>query len=132
MKTILSIDDDAEILKCFKLALESHGYRVFATSSFDEFFTILREQPIDLVLLDIRMPGKNGFDVFKEMREYKHLPVLFITAYAGSFALESDSVLEMWQNDFADGETDILYKPFDLKTLYEKVAALIGSDEESQ
>ncbi|MEI6210045.1 MAG: response regulator [bacterium] len=130
MKNILALDDDPEILKCLKLALDTRGFQCTTTDNYQTFFDIFKQQHFDLVLLDVRMPRKSGFDVLKTLRHKKKTPVLFITAYAGSFTLESQSVLDMWQKEFADGNTDILYKPFTLASLYEKVEALIGPAEE--
>ena len=132
MKNILALDDDPEILKCLKLALDKRGFQCTTTDNYQTFFDIFKQQPFDLVLLDVRMPRKSGFDVLKTLRHKKKTPALFITAYAGSFTLESQSVLNMWQKEFADGNTDILYKPFTLASLYEKVEALIGPAEEQE
>ena len=52
--------------------------------------------------------------------------MLFVTAYPGSFNMKSQEMVDMWQSEFADGMTDILYKPFDIDVLYEKVEGLIG------
>jgi len=127
VKTILAIDDDPEILKCYKIALENRKFKIEITSDSSAFFQYLKANPVDMVILDVRMPQKNGFDVFKELRAHKNLPVLFVTAYSGSFSLESEPMRAMWEEDFSDGTTDILYKPFTLNDLYEKVEGLIGS-----
>ena len=132
MKTIIALDDDSEILKCLKLALEQRGYQAFTATNFDDFVRLIKEHAPDLVLLDVRMPNKNGFEVFKQLRQWQTVPVLFVTAYSGSFTLESKNVLDLWQNQFSDGRTDILYKPFNIKVLYEKVESLIGPPETSK
>lgn len=126
MKKILTLDDDPQVLQCIKAALDVKGCQTFITTDFNIFFKLFREQEIDLVILDICMPGKNGFEVFKELCQEKHPPVLFITAYSGSFSAESKMVMDLWENEFADGTTDILYKPFTLGLLYKKVDSLIG------
>jgi len=132
MKKILALDDDPEILKCLKVALEQRGFAATTCSNFTDFTRLFHDQSPDLVLVDIRMPGKNGFEVVKKLREWKNIPVLFVTAYSGSFTLESKPVLELWRTEFSGGLIDILYKPFDIATLYEKVESLIGKagDEE--
>ncbi|MCE9612704.1 MAG: response regulator [Lentisphaerae bacterium] len=128
MKTILALDDEPEILKCFKDALELRGFTVLTTTSQDACIDMVRRQPdIALLLLDVKMPGKTGFDVYREVRAFAAPPVLFITAYPKSFTVESDEVVTMWQEQFADGTTDILYKPFPLDSLFSKVEGLIGS-----
>jgi CheY-like chemotaxis protein len=131
MKKVLSIDDEPDILKVFKDALQTQGYEVLTTTDPDEGIQMLRDhEDVDLLLLDVKMPGKSGFDVYQEIKTFRDVPVLFITAYPKSFTTESDQVVEMWQNNFADGTTDILYKPFELDTFYDKVASLIGQANE--
>jgi DNA-binding response OmpR family regulator len=131
MKKILSIDDEPAILKCFGDALKSQGYEVFLTGDPDDGLRILKENPdIDLLLLDIKMPGKSGFDVYREFRRFRDVPVLFVTAYPRSFNAASEEVTHMWQEQFVDGVTDILYKPFDLDTFFEKVKGLIGEADD--
>lgn len=131
MRKILSVDDDDAILRCFQRALDGRGYKVFITTDPAEISKILEEHELDLVMLDIHMPKKNGFEIFQELkRQKKKLPVLFVTAYPKSFSMEDQKVLELWQNEFADGNTDVLYKPFKLERLFEKVEGLIGPPTE--
>ena len=130
MRKILSVDDDDSILRCYKKALDAKGYQAFVTSNPLEVSQILQDHKLDLVMLDICMPKRSGFDIFKELKQkYEHLPVLFVTAYPGSFNMESQEMVDLWQNEFADGITDILYKPFDIDVLYEKVEGLIGPSQ---
>lgn len=127
MKKIISIDDEPMILECIKEALTREGYAVEIICNSEEGLRRLMESDdVDLALLDIKMPGKSGFDIYREYRKVKKIPAIFVTAYPASFNAESDEVVDMWQNEFADGETDIIYKPFDLSTLFDKIDALIG------
>ena len=127
MRTILSIDDEQMILDCLRDALKIKGYRVLTTSDPHDGLRMLAERDdIDLAILDVKMPGMDGFELYRRFRENRKLPVLFLTAYPKSFNLKSDDVLEMWQTEFADGTTDIMYKPFDLSMLFDKVEGLIG------
>ncbi len=130
MKRILVLDDDPMILTFIKRILDDRGYQTHTATTSDDFFRLLREQAFDLILLDIRMPVKNGFEVFKELARDNRPPVLFVTGDSGSFTVESQTALELWQSDFLEGTTDILYKPFSVEILFEKVAALIGDGEE--
>ena len=128
MKRILSIDDEPTMLQCLKQALESQGYELLVTSDPDDGLNTLKtDKSICLALLDVRMPGKNGFEIYRELRETRKMPVLFVTAYPKSFTRNDDEVVDMWQNEFADGTTDIIYKPFDLDTLFSKVEGLVGA-----
>ncbi len=131
MRTILSVDDDPNVLKAFESALIQKGYKVFITTDPGEVAKILGKHDIDLVMLDIRMPEKSGFDIFRELKKkYQKLPVLFVTAYPKSFSMKNDDMVRMWEEQFADGHTDIMYKPFTLSMLYEKVEGLIGGADE--
>jgi DNA-binding NtrC family response regulator len=133
MRKILSVDDDKGVLECLKATLEAKGYEVITTSNPSQAASIMREQELCLVLLDIRMPEKNGFEIFTELKKrYHELPVMFVTGYPKSFSMETEGVTDMLQKEFADGNTDILYKPFKPAVLYEKVEALIGSPEEQE
>jgi DNA-binding response OmpR family regulator len=127
MKNILSIDDEPTMLRCLSKALTMRGYNLEVTTDPEEGLNILKTRDdICLALLDIKMPGKNGFEIYRELKQVRTMPVLFVTGHADSFNTGSDEVVEMWRNDFADGSTDIIYKPFDLATLFEKVEGLIG------
>lgn len=131
-KVILSIDDDPKILKAIESAIHQKGYGILTTTDPNEVGKILGENDIELVMLDVRMPQKSGFDVFREVKKKNpKLKVLFVTAYPKSFSVRNDDMLKMWKQDFADGETDIMYKPFTLDVLYEKIEGLIGPADEA-
>jgi CheY-like chemotaxis protein len=132
MKKLLSIDDEPMMLKCLSRALKGKGYDLLVTTDPEEGLEILRRQDdICLALLDVKMPKKNGFEIYRELKQFRNIPVLFVTAYPRAFTAKSDDVVEMWRDEFADGTTDIIYKPFDLPALFEKVEGLIGTACES-
>lgn len=127
MKKILAIDDEAAILRCFDEALKFRGYDVQTTTDAEAGLKLACEDPtIDLILLDVRMPGLNGFEFYHRLRDAREVPVLFITAYPRSFNSDDEDVAHLWMDHFAEGTTDILYKPFELSMLFEKVDGLIG------
>lgn len=130
MKKILCVDDEVAMLQCLKTALGSIGYETVCISESGKALDALRNQKIDLVLLDVRMPGLSGIDVYNELRKRNAVPVLFVTAFHRSFSMDSEPMLQMWREEFAEGTTDILYKPFDLDDLRDKVRALIGGPED--
>jgi DNA-binding response OmpR family regulator len=132
MKKIFAIDDEPGILTCLKNALSAHGYEIQVSNDPEEGLETLKtDEDIVLAMLDIRMPGKNGFEIYQELREVRHIPVLFVTAFPKSFSTNSEDIVEMWKKDFSDGTTDIIYKPFNLQSLYDKVEGLIGTAEEN-
>jgi DNA-binding response OmpR family regulator len=126
MKNILALDDDPAILACIRMAVKSQGYHCTTTSSFQEFFDLLQRQPVDLVMLDVCMPQKDGFEVLRTLRVDLKIPVLFVTGYAGVFTFESHALQELWEKEFSEGNTDILYKPFSMDNLFAKIEGLIG------
>ncbi len=130
-KKVLSIDDEADILKCISAVLERAGYEVETCNHPDQALDVIRKCNADMLTLDVRMPKISGLEVYRELKKkYEHtIPVLFVTAFPASFSTQDNSMVEMWQNEFADGNTDILYKPFDIDTLVQKVQALIGPPE---
>ena len=124
-KRILFIDDEPMMLICLQKALESRGYEVITTGDPDEYIRLLNQGDISLTLLDVKMPKKSGFDLYMEFRKTHKVPVMFVTAYPKSFSAASDDVVEMWRKNFSDGTTDIIYKPFNLDDLFNKVKALL-------
>lgn len=82
MKKILLIDDDPGILYTTKLALESEGFCVYVASSSEEGLKKFREEKPDLLLLDLMLPGKSGFQIAKEIKldkENKDTPIIILS-----------------------------------------------------
>jgi len=121
-KHILIVDDDANIRRFLSESLRLHGYEVH---SFEEAETALRELDnlkVDLVLLDVLPPGTNGLQLCGKLRalsKTRDLPIVVMTA----FYKQADNIRDAREQD---GATDYLLKPFPLKTLHEKIEALIG------
>lgn len=132
MRRLLAIDDEPPILRCIKHALRSRGYEMSITDDpFKGLEMLKTDQDIILALLDINMPRLSGFDIYRSMRQCRKLPVLFVTACPQAFNAKDDELTAMWQNEFADGTTDIIYKPFSVQTLCEKVEGLIGEPQQA-
>lgn len=129
MKTILALDDDNWILDILHDALTPLGYVVLTASSAGVALQVLKAQSVDLVLLDLNLPGKNGFTLLREFNSLRRIPVLFVSGCSRSFSPTSEGFTNIWQNEFAEGQTDILYKPFAISLLIEKVEGLIGQSE---
>lgn len=132
MKNLLSIDDEPGVVECIRESLRLRGYEIFTATDPDVGLRLFAENDIALVLLDVNMPKKNGFEVYHEMRQIRKVPVLFVTAYPRAFNPQSDEVMRMWQEEFVEGTTDIIYKPFRLQALFDKVEALIGAPDEAE
>lgn len=131
MKRILSVDDEEAILECFEAILTAKGYDITTTNDSDKALDILGKEDFDLVMLDVRMPKANGFEIYRRLKKKnKPAAVLFVTAYPASFSLKSEPIVRMWEEQFSDGNTDVLYKPFEVDTLIKKVEGLIGGPTE--
>ncbi|HHT9158062.1 MAG TPA: response regulator, partial [Candidatus Tripitaka californicus] len=81
MAKILIVDDDPDIVEAMRMPLEANHYQVVSASSAKEGLQkVLKERP-DLVILDVMLPGKNGFDVCRELRQRgRDVAVLMLTA----------------------------------------------------
>jgi len=122
MKKILLIDDEADLLNLLKERLEFHGYEaVYLNSGKGAVKFILDEKP-DLILLDIMLPDKNGYDICLELKNNPQtaaIPVIIFTAKA------------QWQKDMAAlgkfvKADDYLFKPFEAEELLGKIEHLLG------
>jgi DNA-binding response OmpR family regulator len=113
--SLLIVDDDPDIREVLRLLLESEGYSVCEASCGEEALAKLDES-IRLVILDVRMPGMNGFEVCTQMRARSDVMILFLTAKAQ----EADRVLGLRR-----GGDDYLAKPFSPAELSARVAALL-------
>ncbi len=101
--TILTADDEAEIRDVLRLYLEQEGYEILEATNGIEALSILEKQKVDLVLLDIMMPGMDGFRTLKNIREKNNVPVIILSAKIA----DSDKILGL--NLGAD---DYIAKPF--------------------
>jgi DNA-binding NtrC family response regulator len=118
-KTVLVVDDDATQRKLIASYLASRGYVCCEAASAEEAVSVLQEQRIHMVIMDVRMPGMSGLEALREIRKsFPVLPVLLITAYADV----RDAVAAI-----KDGALDYLAKPIDLQELSVAVEDAIGS-----
>jgi diguanylate cyclase (GGDEF)-like protein/PAS domain S-box-containing protein len=118
--TLLVVDDYPENLISMRALLERQDWQVVTAASGVEALGVLLEQDVDLVLLDVQMPGMDGFEVARLMRgsqRTKLTPIIFLTANEQSQA----AVLK----GYANGAIDYLFKPFDPQILRPKVQALL-------
>lgn len=79
---ILVVDDDAAIRRLYKEELEEEGYEVFLAENGEEALRLFGEVRPDIVTLDIRMPGEDGIEILRKIKEFNSkLPVIMCTAY---------------------------------------------------
>ena len=77
---LLVVDDDREIRDLVSHFLEKHGYAVESVRDGREMNAALARSDVDLVILDIMLPGKDGLELCREIRERSHVPILMLTA----------------------------------------------------
>src|SRR5512137_795129 len=80
---ILVVDDDPDILKLLGVALRLDGFRVIATSDSGEALQMVRDERPALVVLDIMMPGADGYTVCQMVRGFSDVPIVMLTAKGG-------------------------------------------------
>jgi DNA-binding NtrC family response regulator len=115
--TILVIDDEAEIREGLELLLSSEGYRVLAAEDASGGIAALEQQPVDLLLLDVALPDRNGLEVLGELRQRDpQLPIILITAYGS---------IEMARAAFKSGAVDYITKPWSNDELLAQVAQAV-------
>ncbi|AZF29908.1 Sensory box/GGDEF family protein [Pseudomonas sp. R4-35-07] len=117
---LLVVDDYPENLVSMRAVLQREDWRIITAASGLEALELLLVHDVDLVLLDVRMPGMDGFEVARLMRGSQRTsmtPIIFLTADAQS----PDAVLK----GYASGAIDYLFKPFDPHILKPKVQALL-------
>ncbi len=100
---VLVVDDEKEIADLIEIYLVSDGYKVFKASSADEGLEILKNENINLALLDIMMPGMNGLEMCKKIRQDSNIPIIMISAKG----TDLDKILGL-----GTGADDYVTKPF--------------------
>ena len=114
--TILLVDDDAEIRELLELLLTGEGYAVLQADSGEAALDLLgRGASVDLIILDVMMPGLSGYKTCARVRETSNVPILFLTARG----MDTDLTL-----GFSAGGDDYLVKPFALDEVMARVRAL--------
>ena len=124
MQRILVVDDDAAVTSLLRRGLAYEGFTVDTAGSGEAGLALAREQPPDLVILDIMMPGMDGLEVLRRLREAdKRLPVLLLTAKDAP----SDQV-----QGLETGADDYVVKPFTFEVLLARVRVLLRRQQTEQ
>jgi DNA-binding response OmpR family regulator len=111
---ILVVDDDRLVLATVTHGLAQAGYEVIDADNGDDAILLARKHRPELALLDIRMEGKSGFDVAEYLRDYCHIPFMFLSAFA-----DPDTVAQV----AALGAVAYLVKPLDVSQIVPTVDA---------
>ncbi len=121
-KKILVIDDEEILTKTFAKLLEKQNYEVLIASRAEDALTMAEEEDFDLILCDIRMPGKNGVETILEIRSLTQskgrgdIPVIFLTGFADTKLEKEAQTL----NPIA-----YIFKPFDTIKLLELIQSTV-------
>lgn len=122
--TILLVEDDPPLRTLTARALQEHGFRVRPVATAPEMWLAFEASPVDLVILDIMLPGTSGIDLCRMIRERSRVPIIFISAKNS----ETDRVVGLEL-----GADDYLAKPFGTRELIARVRAVLrrGTPEQS-
>lgn len=122
---ILLVDDDVNISHLAQLYLEKEGFKIQTAARGDEAIAAFRHLPPALVLLDVMLPGMDGWQVLRNIRQSSTIPIIMLTAKDETF----DKVLGLEL-----GADDYITKPFDGKELVARVKAVLrrsqGNDQD--
>jgi DNA-binding response OmpR family regulator len=115
MKKILVIEDERDIARLVKFSLEKNGFKVVVVTDGDEAPDVALKEKPDLILLDVMLPGRNGYEVckmIKEKKELAHIPIIMLSARTQKAEIKAG--LEA-------GALDYICKPFTPKELVSQV-----------
>jgi len=119
-QTIALVDDDRNILTSVTITLEAEGFAVRTYSDGAEALRGLQQQPVDLAVLDIKMPRMDGMELLEKLRKTSSLPVIFLTS-------KDDEVDELM--GLRMGADDYIKKPFSQRLLIERIRSILRREE---
>lgn len=126
-KRILIVDDEPDIVETLDFALRRRGYSVTAAYDGQEALELAHRDPPDLMLLDVMLPGANGYEVSRKLKqamvvdpERPRFPILLLTARRVN-SVDREEFVSTWSQ--ADA---VVYKPFSLDRLIEEIEALLA------
>jgi len=113
---ILLVEDDPSVREAVSMALEGDGHRVTTAATGDEAVERWRQHRPELILLDVMLPGKDGFEVCRAIRAHDHVPIIMLTARGDAI----DIVVGL-----ESGADDYVTKPFGLAELRSRIRAVL-------
>ena len=118
-KLVMIIDDEEDILKLVSLNLEKSGFKTKTYTESNQLFSALKKEIPALIILDLMLPDKDGFDICKELKKnsnYENIPIIMLTAKSD----ETDKILGLEL-----GAEDYVTKPFSPKELVARVKVIL-------
>lgn len=116
MTKILIVDDDAHIRELINLLLRKEGFDLYEASDGMQALKVMEKVKIDLAVIDIMMPNMDGWQLYKELREFSDIPILMLTA-------KGETTQKV--KGFGLGADDYLVKPFEPIELVLRIKALL-------
>ncbi len=114
-RKILIVDDEPALVKVFSIKLRVSGYEVITALNGQEALDLIKAEHPDIVLLDVIMPGMDGFEVLRKLRSFSKLPVIVFSARP-EYARRAISL----------GANDFLAKPFNIDELMKTIESILG------
>jgi len=114
-RLVLVVEDEPRILRFLSISLRASGYNIITAIRGDQVIDLVKSEKPDIIVLDVFLPGADGFEVLKELRTFSQLPVIVMSARdsLGSNALEL-------------GATEFLAKPFKPEQLIRGIRNILG------
>jgi CheY-like chemotaxis protein len=128
-KTILLIDDEADIAEYVGAVLEDNGYRVVSARPVDPIIQRIRDEKPDLVVLDVMMPGRSGISIYRELRsepDTKAIPVVLISGMATEKEIKEKGMATFFGDSDIAMPQGFIEKPVRVPALLEAVATLLS------
>lgn len=122
-QTIALVDDDENIVTSVSIALEAEGFKVDTYGDGEKALEGLQRRPVDLAVLDIKMPRMDGMELMNELKKQGDLPVIFLTSKDD----EIDEVVGLRM-----GADDYIKKPFSQRLLIERIRAVLRRRENAE
>jgi two-component system, OmpR family, response regulator ChvI len=122
-QTIALVDDDENIVTSVSIALEAEGFKVDTYGDGEKALEGLQRRPVDLAVLDIKMPRMDGMELMNELKKQGDLPVIFLTSKDD----EIDEVVGLRM-----GADDYIKKPFSQRLLIERIRAVLRRRESAE
>lgn len=116
MAKVLVVDDEKLIVKGIRFSLEQEGMEVDCAYDGEEAIEMAREKEYDIVLLDVMLPKRDGFEVCQAIREFSEMPIIMLTAKGG----DMDKILGLEY-----GADDYITKPFNILEVKARIKAIM-------
>lgn len=120
MPHVLAVDDDESVRNLISEYLTENGYRVTAVGSGRDIDPVMKSDPVDIILLDVKLPGEDGFSLARGIRQMSNVPIIMLTGQGH----EVDRVLGLEL-----GADDYLVKPFSPRELLARIRAVLRRSE---